>query len=115
MPKEEWGVKRSCPKCATRFYDLLRDPMICPSCGHEFTLESLTAPAGRSQRIEKQEVAETAAKPEAAEADVDVDVLDDEDEDDTDVDLGDDVLEEDDDDTVDLDDLTDVPADDDEN
>ena len=26
MPNEEWGVKRLCPKCATRFYDLKNDP-----------------------------------------------------------------------------------------
>jgi hypothetical protein len=26
MPKEEWGTKRVCPNCETRFYDLRRDP-----------------------------------------------------------------------------------------
>ena len=33
MPKDEWGVKRLCPHCGTRFYDLQRDPMTCPNCG----------------------------------------------------------------------------------
>ena len=33
MPKAEWGVKRSCTSCGARFYDLLRDPVVCPSCG----------------------------------------------------------------------------------
>lgn len=35
MIKPEWGVKRSCPKCATRFYDLTRDdPVTCIACGN---------------------------------------------------------------------------------
>nr|MBA3527108.1 FYDLN acid domain-containing protein [Sphingomonas sp.] len=25
MVKPEWGTKRTCPKCATRFYDLTKD------------------------------------------------------------------------------------------
>jgi len=30
MVKAEWGAKRSCPKCATRFYDLTNDdPVTC--------------------------------------------------------------------------------------
>jgi uncharacterized protein FYDLN len=27
------GTKRVCQACATRFYDLLRDHIVCPSCG----------------------------------------------------------------------------------
>jgi uncharacterized protein (TIGR02300 family) len=34
MVKAEWGTKRTCPKCATRFYDLGKDdPVTCLSCG----------------------------------------------------------------------------------
>ncbi|PKP90960.1 MAG: TIGR02300 family protein [Alphaproteobacteria bacterium HGW-Alphaproteobacteria-16] len=34
MVKPEWGTKRTCPKCATRFYDLGKDdPVTCISCG----------------------------------------------------------------------------------
>jgi uncharacterized protein (TIGR02300 family) len=34
MVKPEWGAKRSCPKCATRFYDLGKDdPVQCINCG----------------------------------------------------------------------------------
>lgn len=34
MVKAEWGVKRTCPKCATRFYDLGKDdPVTCIACG----------------------------------------------------------------------------------
>ena len=33
MVKPEWGSKRSCPKCGTRFYDLGKDdPVICIAC-----------------------------------------------------------------------------------
>ena len=33
MVKPEWGTKRTCPKCATRFYDLGKeDPVACISC-----------------------------------------------------------------------------------
>src|SRR3546814_2166886 len=32
--KPEWGTKRTCPKCGTRFYDLqAEDPVTCISCG----------------------------------------------------------------------------------
>lgn len=111
MPKEEWGVKRVCPNCSTRFYDLQNDPMTCPSCAHEFSLESLTGNKSRTM---------TADKPDAQNKDNDLTdgddvVLDDDDEDDADVELGDDVLEEDDDDdTVNLDDLADVASEDSE-
>ena len=34
MVKLEWGTKRTCPKCATRFYDLGKeDPVHCLACG----------------------------------------------------------------------------------
>ena len=41
MVKESWGKKRTCPKCDTRFYDLNKDPLICPNCEHTFSLESI--------------------------------------------------------------------------
>ena len=34
MVNPEWGSKRTCPKCATRFYDLGKDdPVTCIACG----------------------------------------------------------------------------------
>jgi uncharacterized protein (TIGR02300 family) len=32
----ELGTKRTCPNCATRFYDLLKDPITCPKCSTSF-------------------------------------------------------------------------------
>jgi uncharacterized protein (TIGR02300 family) len=40
MVKAEWGTKRSCPKCGTRFYDLGKeDPVVCVSCGVQWDPE----------------------------------------------------------------------------
>lgn len=107
MPKEEWGVKRVCPTCSTRFYDLRRNPMTCPACASVFSLESLLGTRTQSTVSPKK----AAARPGPV-------VDEDDDEaviagDDDDVDLEDDVLEDVDDDAVDLDDLSEVAADED--
>ena len=40
MVKPEWGAKRTCPKCGTRFYDLTKDePVTCINCGNEWIPE----------------------------------------------------------------------------
>jgi uncharacterized protein (TIGR02300 family) len=39
MPKAEWGVKRTCPNCEARFYDLQREPITCPECGAAFAVD----------------------------------------------------------------------------
>ncbi|HET6536251.1 MAG TPA: FYDLN acid domain-containing protein [Sphingomicrobium sp.] len=40
MVKPEWGAKRTCPKCSTRFYDLEKeDPVHCIECGTEWIPE----------------------------------------------------------------------------
>ena len=40
MAKPEWGSKRICPSCGTRYYDLMRDPVICPKCSTPFDPEA---------------------------------------------------------------------------
>lgn len=105
MPKDEWGVKRLCPHCASRFYDLKNNPMTCPDCGESFTVESLTANRGRPLIAEK-----TAAPKEEEEV---VEELPDDDVDDDSGDIDDDLLEDDDDDdNVSLDEIADVSGDD---
>ncbi|WP_022707558.1 MULTISPECIES: FYDLN acid domain-containing protein [Paracoccus] len=105
MPKEEWGTKRLCPHCATRFYDLNNDPLTCPACGNQFSLDSLTDGRGKSITTEK-----TSNRSRNSD-----DLVDDEDDVNNDSnDLDDDLLDDDDDnDDVSLDDIADV-ADDDE-
>jgi len=109
MPKEEWGVKRVCPKCTVRFYDLQSDPMTCPSCGATFDLASLTNTKNRSVMPEKV-VKEVKPLP-SDDLEGTADVLD---TDDDDADLNDDLLEEDDDDTVNLEEIADVAVETDE-
>ena len=36
MAKPELGTKRHCQSCATKFYDLQKDPILCPKCGTVF-------------------------------------------------------------------------------
>ena len=33
VAKPELGIKRICGNCGTKFYDLARDPILCPKCG----------------------------------------------------------------------------------
>jgi uncharacterized protein (TIGR02300 family) len=67
MVKPEWGTKRSCPKCGTRFYDLGKDdPATCISCGLAWAPE----PVLKS----KQPLPFDAPKPEKVKEEVDSDL-----------------------------------------
>jgi len=46
--KAELGTKRSCPSCATRFYDLMKSPITCPKCGATFMAEVILPSKGES-------------------------------------------------------------------
>jgi uncharacterized protein (TIGR02300 family) len=46
--KAELGTKRTCPSCAARFYDLLKNPIICPKCGVSFIAATLLPSKGDS-------------------------------------------------------------------
>lgn len=105
MPNPEWGTKRLCPACATRFYDLDNDPTTCPACGAEHELSVFTLTKARNARTDA--AAKKAKEAEAEAVDTDDDVLDDDD------DLADDVLDDDDDDTVDIEEIADASSDDD--
>ncbi|MDE1172363.1 MAG: TIGR02300 family protein [Parvibaculaceae bacterium] len=52
MAKPELGTKRDCPSCGTKFYDLAKNPVVCPKCGHEF-VPDLTAKPKRAKAPEK--------------------------------------------------------------
>ncbi len=95
MAKPELGGKRQCQSCATKFYDLNKDPIICPKCGATFHVAALSrAAAGRAEPEEDAEaekespdvvsLEEVAEKENAAEAiDDEVEIESDDAEDDT--------------------------------
>ena len=79
MAKPELGIKRTCTGCGARFYDLARDPIICPKCETTFDPAAQT----RSPRAKTTAAKETkAAAPAAAAASDDDDTDTDDDLDD---------------------------------
>lgn len=52
MTKPELGTKRDCPSCAAKFYDLNKNPCVCPKCKHEFVPEQAVK-AKRAKPVEK--------------------------------------------------------------
>src|SRR5262249_43164711 len=58
LAKPEWGTKRICPSCGTRYYDLLRDPVVCPSCSTPFDPEAfLKSRRARPAAVVEKELA----------------------------------------------------------
>ena len=41
MAKPEWGIKRVCQSCGTRYYDFEKTPIVCPSCDTAFDPEAV--------------------------------------------------------------------------
>jgi uncharacterized protein (TIGR02300 family) len=90
MVKPEWGTKRTCPKCATRFYDLGNDePVTCINCGVTFNPEPILK---SKQPLPFEAVKTDNDKAKSADSDLgdeDLDISDDEEPSaDDDVDLG---------------------------
>jgi uncharacterized protein (TIGR02300 family) len=72
MVKPEWGAKRTCPKCSTRFYDLGNDnPVHCIECGTEWVPE----PILKSKQPMPFEAAETEKKEKAKDEDLEAEDL----------------------------------------
>jgi uncharacterized protein (TIGR02300 family) len=42
----ELGTKRTCPNCAARFYDLLKNPIQCPKCSTSFVAAAILPSKG---------------------------------------------------------------------
>ena len=53
VAKPEWGSKRICPSCGARYYDLLREPVICPKCATPFDAEVETEEAEAAEEEEE--------------------------------------------------------------
>ncbi len=56
MAKPELGTKRVCPSCGTKYYDLMRSPIVCPNCGTIYELSAREkALSARSVEDEEEE------------------------------------------------------------
>ena len=65
MAKPELGTKRICPNCGAKYYDLNRDPIICPRCGTHFEVANTRV---RAQAAPEPEEEEEEVAPEPVEA-----------------------------------------------
>ncbi|HWL81129.1 MAG TPA: TIGR02300 family protein [Roseomonas sp.] len=73
MAKPELGLKRTCVACGAKFYDLARQPAVCPKCGTEQPAEQprlRRAAAPVEEKVKKRPV------PEADSDDVDLEDVD---------------------------------------
>jgi uncharacterized protein (TIGR02300 family) len=86
MAKPELGTKRLCVSCGTRFYDLTRQPAVCPKCGTEQPAEQPRPRRTGGNVVEEKRRAKVIPVPgledaevevEAAEEEVEEDVLED--------------------------------------
>jgi uncharacterized protein (TIGR02300 family) len=66
LAKPELGTKRQCRNCGNRFYDLSRDPILCPKCGTVFQLHDTKpiVPAAAEPVAEDEVKVEAVAGPE---------------------------------------------------
>ena len=65
MGKPEWGQKRACPGCGSRFYDLMHDPITCPNCGATVDPTAFSK-TRRSRTVPVKRVAQPTATAETA-------------------------------------------------
>ena len=67
MAKPELGLKRLCANCGAKFYDLNKDPIVCPKCDTVFQAAQLTrvaSPAAARARDPEEETEVEPAGPE---------------------------------------------------
>jgi uncharacterized protein (TIGR02300 family) len=66
VPKADLGQKRVCGSCAAKFYDLSRNPILCPKCGTEFDLSAVVKPR-RARAVAEDKPAKAKKAPKLAE------------------------------------------------
>jgi uncharacterized protein (TIGR02300 family) len=74
VAKAEWGVKRTCLSCGARFYDLQREPIVCPACGATVDAAAQSKP----RRTRATSPAKVAAVPAAVAVELEPAVVEDE-------------------------------------
>ena len=61
MAKPELGAKRQCQACAAKFFDLNRDPIVCPKCGTVFQGATVRAERASAKDDENEDEQASAA------------------------------------------------------
>ena len=56
MAKPELGAKRQCQACGAKFFDLNKDPIVCPKCGTVFQGAALRARVASKEDEEDTEM-----------------------------------------------------------
>ena len=56
MAKTELGAKRQCQNCGAKFFDLNKDPIVCPKCGTIFQGAARVERAAVKEIVEEDEV-----------------------------------------------------------
>ncbi|MGH6948651.1 MAG: TIGR02300 family protein [Kiloniellales bacterium] len=82
VTRTEWGSKRLCQSCNIKFYDLNRQPIVCPKCGTVFDPEAIlkSRRRGGAKPAKARPVVEAPVKA-PAEDELEVAEIDEEDED----------------------------------
>jgi len=62
VTKPEWGLKRICPSCNARYYDMRKNPPVCPTCSTVFDPESVMKVRRRAAADEKARKAQPATE-----------------------------------------------------
>ena len=78
MAKPELGTKRVCVSCGARFYDLTRQPAVCPKCSTEQPAEQPRVRRAAGNVMEEKRRAKPVPVPGLDTAYVEVEVADDE-------------------------------------
>jgi uncharacterized protein (TIGR02300 family) len=56
VPKPELGTKRQCQNCGAKFFDLAKDPIVCPKCATVYQVAALPArSSARGKAVEEDE------------------------------------------------------------
>lgn len=77
MAKPELGTKRVCVSCAARFYDLTRQPAVCPKCDTEQPAEQPRIRRPIGNLMDEKRRPKVAVVPGLEDADVEVEVAED--------------------------------------
>ncbi len=54
MAKPELGAKRQCQACGAKFFDLNRDPIVCPKCGTVFQGAARVRAASKEDEVDAE-------------------------------------------------------------